>query len=196
MFDPRRWHIFYNSLLNWTLKSTGLQSLGYTLRRSYNELGLLLLFLAITIMIFSSLARIYSYIGYLTVTLPSDSLAVLFDPFGQSESFSFGLLCWKECRKYTFYFNPRMLLVGNHHDDHSWLWRYVPDDSSWKGNSDCWLLTAGKKLFKLVGACCCITGVLVIALPIPIIVNNFSEYYKEQTRQVIKYSLYNIDFKL
>ena len=48
-----------------------------------------------------------------------------------------------------------------------------------------WVCASGSKYFlsNFAGTACAITGVLVMAMPIPIIVNNFAAYYNESKKR-------------
>ena len=133
--------------------SSGLQSMISTLKNSYKELGLLLLFISMGVLIFSSLCYFAEKVGTLMHTCGFNISIILF-ALQDEEGTAFTSI-------------PA-----------SFWWALITMTTVGYGD-----MSPTTVLGKLVGTMCAMSGILVMALPIPIIVNNFAESYNDLVKK-------------
>ena len=115
--------------------SEGLQAIAHTMKTSYKELSLLLLFVGMGMLIFGTLAYF----------VEKDALDTKYTSIPEA------------------------------------MWWAIQTMTS-VGYGDLYPTTV---LGKVIGSCCGVSGILVMALPIPIVVENFGAYYMEQKKRAV-----------
>ena len=139
-------------------RSVGLQAIAHTMKSSYKELGLLLMFVGMGMLIFGSLC-------YFAEKDVEDSS---YTSIPQS--------MWWAIQTLT---SVSWLSMAE-------LW--INHETLKVGYGD---LSPSTVFGKLVGCVCAVAGVLVMALPIPIVVENFAAFYDDQKLQQVEMIIRN-----
>ena len=136
-------------------RSVGLQSIAHTVRTSWKDLGLLFMLVGMGMLVFGSLEYFIENEEPDTgfTSIPQVDCTLIEEISNQ------------------LYMSTILFCIQG-------MWWAVQTLTS-LGYGDFWPNTL---LGKIVGSMCAVCGVLVMALPIPIVVDNFADYYSEQKK--------------
>ncbi|KAH1004353.1 hypothetical protein HUJ04_004118 [Dendroctonus ponderosae] len=163
--------------------SKGLQILGRTLKASMRELGLLIFFLFIGVVLFSSIVY-FAEAGIERTTFKSIPDAFWWAVVTMT-TVGYGDMRYSPTPAGVVLFSSAVYFAEAGSENS--FFKSIPDAFWWAvvtmttvGYGD---MTPVGVWGKIVGSLCAIAGVLTIALPVPVIVSNFNYFYHRETDQ-------------